>query len=145
MTYNQFPTDFVNINTIWKDSPAELTFEAVDFNDPMWVLYSSGTTGLPKPIVQSHGGILLEHLKYMAFHNDVHEGENFFWFSTTGWMMWNVVQAALFWEALLCLYDGSPTYPDFNVLWQFSEKVGIHHFGTSAPFLVSSMKKGIYT
>lgn len=143
MDIDQFPSDFLNINTIWQDSPHELTFEAVDFNDPMWVLYSSGTTGLPKPIVQSHGGILLEQLKYMALHNDVHEGENFFWFSTTGWMMWNVVQAALLLGSTIVLYDGSPTYPDFNVLWQFSEKVGIHHFGTSAPFLVSSMKKGI--
>ena len=140
---SQFPSDFVNINDIWQDSPPELTFEAVDFNDPMWVLYSSGTTGLPKPIVQSHGGILLEHLKYMAFHNDVHEGENYFWFSTTGWMMWNFVQAALLMGSTIVLFDGCPTYPDFNALWQFSEKVGIHHFGTSAPFLVASMKNGV--
>lgn len=139
----QFPSDFVNINDIWQSPASELTFEAVDFNDPMWVLYSSGTTGLPKPIVQSHGGILLEHLKYMAFHNDVHEGENYFWFSTTGWMMWNFVQAALLMGSAIVLYDGSPTYPNFNALWSFSEKVGIHHFGTSAPFLVASMKNGI--
>lgn len=140
---SQFPSNFVNINEIWKSSVSELTFESVDFNDPMWVLYSSGTTGLPKPIVQSHGGILLEHLKYMAFHNDVHEGEHYFWFSTTGWMMWNFVQAALLMGSTIVLYDGSPTYPDFNALWKFSEKVGIHHFGTSAPFLVASMKKEI--
>ena len=140
---SQFPSDFVNINNIWQDTPPELTFEAVDFNDPMWVLYSSGTTGLPKPIVQSHGGILLEHFKYMAFHNDVHEGEHYFWFSTTGWMMWNFVQAALLMGSAIVLYDGSPTYPDFNALWKFSEKVGINHFGTSAPFLVASMKKVI--
>ena len=140
---SQFPDDFVNINTVWKDSPSELTFEAVGFNHPMWVLYSSGTTGLPKPIVQSHGGILLEHLKYMAFHNNVHEGENYFWFSTTGWMMWNFVQSALLMGSAIVLYDGSPTYPDFNSLWKFSEKVGITHFGTSAPFLVASMKNGI--
>ena len=140
---NQFPSHFVNINAIWQDSSPELKFEAVEFNDPMWVLYSSGTTGLPKPIVQSHGGILLEHLKYMAFHNDVLEGENYFWFSTTGWMMWNFVQAALLMGSTIVLFDGSPTYPDFNALWKFSEKVGIHHFGTSAPFLVASMKKGV--
>lgn len=140
---SQFPAHFVNINSIWEKTVSELTLEAVDFNDPMWVLYSSGTTGLPKPIVQSHGGILLEHLKYMAFHNDVHEGENYFWFSTTGWMMWNFVQAALLMGSTIVLFDGSPTYPDFNALWKFSEKVGIHHFGTSAPFLVASMKNGI--
>ncbi len=139
----QFPSEFVNLNTIWQDSPSELTFEAVDFNDPIWVLYSSGTTGLPKPIVQSHGGILLEHLKYMAFHNDVRKGENYFWFSTTGWMMWNFVHGALLMGCTIVLFDGSPTYPDFNALWQFSEKAGIHHFGTSAPFLVASMKNGI--
>jgi len=140
---NQFPNQFVNIKTIWSNSPSDLKFEPVDFNHPIWVLYSSGTTGLPKPIVQSHGGILLEHLKYMAFHNDVHEGENYFWFSTTGWMMWNFVQSALLMGSTIVLYDGSPTYPDFNALWQFSEKVGIHHFGTSAPFLVASMKNGM--
>lgn len=140
---SKLPSHFVNINSIWEKTVSELTFEAVDFNDPIWVLYSSGTTGLPKPIVQSHGGILLEHLKYMAFHNDVHEGENYFWFSTTGWMMWNFVQAALLMGSTIVLFDGSPTYPDFNALWKFSEKVGIHHFGTSAPFLVASMKNGI--
>ena len=140
---SQFPPEFVNLNTIWKANSSELTFEAVDFNDPIWVLYSSGTTGLPKPIVQSHGGILLEHLKYMAFHNDVKKGENYFWFSTTGWMMWNFVQGALLMGSTIVLYDGSPTYPDFNALWKFSEKAGINHFGTSAPFLVACMKKGI--
>lgn len=140
---NGFPEDFININTIWDLEASELSFKHVDFNHPMWVLYSSGTTGLPKPIVQSQGGILLEHLKYMAFHNDVHTGENYFWFSTTGWMMWNFVQAALLMGSAIVLYDGCPTYPDFNALWKFSEKVGIHHFGTSAPFLVASMKKGI--
>src|SRR5690606_33504607 len=72
---NKFPKDFLDINAVWEKPAKELVFEAVDFNDPIWVLYSSGTTGLPKPIVHSHGGILLEHLKYMAFHNDVHKDE----------------------------------------------------------------------
>ena len=140
---NDFPEDYVNINSVFENKADKLEFESVDFNHPIWVLYSSGTTGLPKAIVQSHGGILLEHLKYMAFHNDVHKGEKYFWFSTTGWMMWNFVQSALLMGASIVLYDGSPTYPDFEALWAFSDKVGINHFGTSAPYLVASMKRQI--
>ena len=126
------------------ETPASsLVFEAVPFGHPIWVLYSSGTTGIPKAITHSHGGVLLEHFKYLAFHNDVHPGERFFWFSTTGWMMWNFVQASLLVGATIVLYDGSPAYPDLNVLWAFTERAGIHHFGTSAPYLVACMKQGL--
>ncbi|MGH1366613.1 MAG: acetoacetate--CoA ligase [Calditrichia bacterium] len=133
--------------TAWSEAlstPAQkLEFLAVPFDHPIWILYSSGTTGIPKAITHSQGGVLLEHLRYVAFHNDVHPGERFFWYSTTGWMMWNFVQATLLAGATIVLYDGSPNYPDINFMWQFAEEVGIHHFGTSAPFLVACMKAGI--
>ncbi|MFN0216578.1 MAG: acetoacetate--CoA ligase [Saprospiraceae bacterium] len=120
-----------------------LTFYPSSFSDPLWILYSSGTTGIPKAIVHSHGGNLLEHLKYLHFHNDVRPGERFFWYSTTGWMMWNFTVGALLAGATIVLYDGSPGYPDINALWDLAEKTKITHFGTSAPFLGACMKAGI--
>ncbi|ATY86561.1 acetoacetate--CoA ligase [Kyrpidia spormannii] len=131
---------------LWQDilgQNSTLQFEQVPFDHPLWVLYSSGTTGLPKAIVQGHGGILLEHLKSIGLHLNLTPDDRFFWFTTTGWMMWNVVVSGLLAGSTILLYDGSPGYPDLNVLWEFAEKTGMTVFGTSAGYLTSCMKAGI--
>jgi acetoacetyl-CoA synthetase len=121
----------------------ELTFRPVPFSHPQWVLYSSGTTGIPKAITHSQGGMLLEHLKYLVLHNDVRPGDRFFWYSTTGWMMWNFLQASLLAGATAVLYEGSAAYPDLEAMWRLAEQARITHFGTSAPFLTACMKAGL--
>ncbi|MGE0068103.1 MAG: acetoacetate--CoA ligase [Solirubrobacterales bacterium] len=122
---------------------AELEFTRVPFEAPLWVLYSSGTTGLPKAIVQSQGGILLEHLKKMNLHFDLQEGDRLFWFTTTGWMMWNLLVSGLLTKAPIVLFDGSPGYPDMGALWDLAERAGITCFGTSAAFVSSCIKAGV--
>ena len=122
---------------------AELTFERVPFDHPLWVLYSSGTTGLPKAIVHSQGGILLEHLKKVYLHIDLGPGDRFFWFTTTGWMMWNLLVGGLLAGATPILYDGSPAHPDMNALWKLAEETRMTHFGTSAGYLTGCMKAEI--
>ncbi|SFA49688.1 acetoacetyl-CoA synthetase [Parageobacillus thermantarcticus] len=122
---------------------AELSYEYVPFDHPLWILYSSGTTGLPKPIVHGHGGILLEHLKSLMIEENITKESTFFWFTTTGWMMWNFLIGGLLVGATVVLYDGSPTYPDGNALWELAEKARITHFGTSAAFINICMKLGV--
>src|SRR3954451_3347650 len=130
----------------WKSLVAErspLAFERVPFDHPLWVLYSSGTTGLPKAIVQSQGGILLEHVKMLHLHLDAQAGDRIFWFTTTGWMMWNFIVSGLLTDATILLYDGSPGYPDMGALWDFAARNAMTTFGTSASYIGACMKAGV--
>ena len=130
----------------WDDLTAlggDLTSEPLPFDHPLFVLYSSGTTGLPKPIVHGHGGILLEHLKIHALHHDLGPADRFFWYTTTGWMMWNYLVSGLAVGATIVLYDGAPAEPDASVLWRLAAEEGVTYFGTSAPFLMGCRKAGL--
>ena len=136
----------VRVPSEWDDllsESAELEFEQVPFDHPLWVLYSSGTTGLPKAIVQGQGGILIEHLKKTRLHVDLGPGDRFFWFTTTGWMMWNLLIGGLLSGAAVVLYDGSPTHPDMDALWRFAEEAGITTLGTSPGFVSACQKAGV--
>ena len=123
--------------------PEPLTFESVPFAHPLWVVYSSGTTGLPKPIVHGHGGVVVEHTKEIGLLLDVHPGDRMFWFSTTGWMMWNFLVGSMLVGGVPVLYDGNPGYPSLDVLWAMAAEARVTLFGTSAAYIAACAKAGI--
>ncbi|KUJ65477.1 acetoacetyl-CoA synthetase [Streptomyces albus subsp. albus] len=130
----------------WDEAAGQATepvFEQVSFDHPLWVLYSSGTTGLPKAIVQSQGGILLEHLKQLGLHTDLGPADRFFWYTSTGWMMWNFLVSGLLVGSTVVLYDGSPGYPDTAAQWRVAERSGSTFFGTSAAYVMACRKDGV--
>jgi acetoacetyl-CoA synthetase len=131
---------FTSWDEIMANPVATIEFVPCNFNDPLYVMYSSGTTGKPKCITHKVGGVLLQHLKEHMLHGDVHGGDRVFYFTTCGWMMWNWLVSALACKASLVLYDGSPFYPDGNVLWDYAEAVKITQFGTSAKY-IDALKK----
>ncbi|MFM2399963.1 MAG: hypothetical protein RL341_2120, partial [Pseudomonadota bacterium] len=131
---------------LWPDAiaePAEPEFAQLPFDHPLWVVYSSGTTGMPKPIVHGHGGIVLVQLALKTFHNNCKPSDVYMWFTSSGWIMWNAQVAALMTGATVAIYDGSPAWPDMGVLWQFAENARVSHFGAGAAFYTGCMKAGV--
>ncbi|MCP4187006.1 MAG: acetoacetate--CoA ligase [Gammaproteobacteria bacterium] len=124
-----------NWNEIIANPVSQIDFVPRKFNDPLYVLYSSGTTGKPKCITHKVGGVLLQHLKEHMLHSDIRHGDRVFYFTTCGWMMWNWLVTALASKAALVLYDGSPFYPNGEVLWKYAEDIDITLFGTSAKYI----------
>jgi acetoacetyl-CoA synthetase len=130
----------------WSDAVAQdapFAFQRVPFSHPLWIVYSSGTTGLPKAIVHSHGGIVLTHLKTMALQHDLRPGDRLLFLGSTGWVVWNLQVGALLTGASIVLYDGNPAWPDVQALWRFIGEHRVTLFGCGAAFLTNCMKDGL--
>ena len=138
-------TEVVHWCDLGRDAPANqgIDFERVAPDHPLYVLFSSGTTGLPKAIVHGHGGILLEHLKTIGLHSDINERDRFFWFTTTGWMMWNYLVSGLLVGAQLVLFDGDPNHEGPDTLWRMAADERVTWFGVGAPFITACRSAGL--
>ena len=137
----KYSFSYKDFDSVYRSKPLE-NFTKVNFNDPLYIVFSSGTTGAPKCIVHGVGGVLLQHAKEHKLHANIHKGDRVFYFSTCGWMMWNWLLGALFSEATIILYEGSPFYGGLNKLWDLAEKQKINLFGTSATYIDAVRKSG---
>ncbi len=135
--------DAITYKELLSSAAGEVAFEQVPFDHPLYILFSSGTTGLPKAIVHCHGGILIEHLKVLGLHQGLVRDDKFFWFTTTGWMMWNYLVSGLLMGSAIVCFDGNPGWPDLEMLWRMAGDERITYFGTSAAYIMSCRKAGI--